>query len=144
MRDRDNDDDDDDTRPVHTVSLDRRESMFPGASRAELEKLNLPKRFTDGSMVTVNYVHKAGEDIILFFQKLERQLRMCNPSIWVALLYERVSDNIKKSLDSERESLVAARLDIEDENGELTDAPAGDWAGFKEIKTFMLKNMLES
>ena len=95
--------DDDGGGSVYSAIDDRRESIFPGMESSELRKTNLPKRFTDGSSVKSTYNHRNGEDIILFFQKIERELRIINPSIWVPLLYEQVGETVRKTLEAQRE-----------------------------------------
>ena len=70
---RSNDREDDGGGSVYSAIDDRRESIFPGIQSNELAKTNLPKRFTDGSSVKSTYNHRNGEDIILFFHKIERE-----------------------------------------------------------------------
>ena len=57
---------------VYSAIGDRRQSAFPGIDKAVLQKQYLPRRFMDGSAVKTTYNHRNGEDIIVFFNTLER------------------------------------------------------------------------
>jgi hypothetical protein len=124
---------------VYSAIDDRRASIFPGIGSSELSKTNLPKRFTDGSAVKATYSHRNGEDIIQFFHKIERELRIISPVVWVHMLYEQVGETVRKTLEAERESLKEGRFKIRTDKGEIKTAPAEDWADFNEVKRFMLE-----
>jgi len=121
-------------------AFDHRRSTFQVISDYQLSRSSVPKPLTDGSIIKATFNNGTSESVEEFLRDFERELRRTtfSPEFYVQLAMKQLGSSVVGTVEDEGARRMAGRFEIENEDGDFVDCPAG-WCLWDEFKEYLLK-----